>query len=214
MESRQLLVFSFLLACGSLGDALLRGMKPPGYWGAVIQTAEAAQAKSPLVPVKEPFSLFAEKANGFHSKRIQPAAEQPRWKFPEGPVDPERPVAPVNKPPAQVTAKPPTLSSSRVAVRCGESKVHVEVKQDLLGIGKLIHPDEITLGGCPPAGMDPSSRVLIFESELHGCGSTLEVSQDGLLYAFKLIYNPKMSVMSPIVRSQRTVVDVECLYTN
>ncbi|MED6252676.1 hypothetical protein ATANTOWER_015204 [Ataeniobius toweri] len=200
MESRQLFVFSFLLACVSLGDALLHGMRPPSYWGTVMQT------KSPVNPVKEPFSMFAKPVNGFHSKRILPAPDQPEWTFPEVPV------APVNKQPVQLKVMEP-VPSSRVAVRCGESKIHVEVKQDLLGIGKLIDPEEITLGGCPAAGIDHFSHVLIFESELHHCGSTLEVSQDGVIYAFKLLYHPKMWGMSPIIRSQRTEIVVECRYT-
>lgn len=167
MESRHFYVFSFLLAWSSQSDAFLRGMRPPNYWGAVKQSLEAMQAKSPVGPLKEPSSVF-KGTSGFHSKRIQPAGDQPQWKFPEGPV------TRVSKRPVQFKVQQPQPSNP-VAVRCGESKIHVEVSQDLLGIGKLIAPDEITLGGCPAAGVDHLSHVLIFESELHDCGSTLEV---------------------------------------
>ncbi|XP_015240493.1 PREDICTED: zona pellucida sperm-binding protein 3-like [Cyprinodon variegatus] len=207
MESRQLFVFSALLACVGLSDGFLLGMKPLSYWGAVMQTPEAVPAQSAADPVKEPFSLFARPADVFHSKWIQAAGHQNKWRFPEGPA------APVSKRPVELKVEQP-VPSSRVAVRCGESKIHVEVKQDLLGLGKLVDPEEITLGGCPAAGIDRLAHVLIFESELHDCGSTLEVSQDGLIYTFKLIYNPKIFARSPIIRSQRTEIDVECRYSN
>ena len=48
-------------------------------------------------------------------------------------------------------------------------------KKDLLGIGKPVHAADVTLGGCPATGEDAETQVLVFESELHGCGSQLLV---------------------------------------
>ena len=62
-----------------------------------------------------------------------------------------------------------------MAVRCGEDSVDVEVSQDLQGTGRLVRPEELTLGGCAATLADDSSQVLVFHSLLHGCNSTLIV---------------------------------------
>ncbi|XP_017277507.1 uncharacterized protein LOC108239356 [Kryptolebias marmoratus] len=206
MESRWFIVLSFVLAGVGLSGAHLRDVKPPGSWMAGLQTPETVREfKSAARPQKERSWLFAEPAGRFHSKWIQSADDKLRWKFPVEPVEPEI------RPPVQLKVQQPVVSN-KVAVKCGESRVQVEVSQDLLGVGKLAKPDEVTLGGCPPAEIDPLSHVLIFESELHACGSTLEVNEAGFVYAFKLIYDPRMLDSSPITRSQRTVIGVECHY--
>ncbi|XP_037553045.1 zona pellucida sperm-binding protein 3 [Nematolebias whitei] len=207
MESMQLIVLSFVLAGVGVSGGF-RGVRPPGYWMAGTQSPQAAkELKSAVGPQRHHSSLLAESAGRFHSKWIQSAYDKLKWKFPEDPVEP------VTRPPVQLKVPEPMVSN-RVAVKCGESKVQVEVSQDLLGIGKLVKPDEITLGGCPPAEIDHLSHVLIFESELHDCGSTLEVNEAGFVYAYKLIYDPMTLGISPITRSQRTVIGVECHYMN
>ncbi|XP_017292029.1 uncharacterized protein LOC108248062 [Kryptolebias marmoratus] len=208
MESRQFIVLSFVLAGVRLSGARLRGVRPSGYWMAGTQTPDIVKEfKSAVGPQKEHSSLFAELVGRFHSKWLQSADDKLRWKFPVEQVEPEI------RPPVQLNVQQPVVSN-RVAVKCGESKVQVEVSQDLLGIGKLVNPDEITLGGCPPVEIDDLSHVLIFESELHNCGSTLEVNEAGFVYVFKLIYDPRILGTSLITRSQRTVIGVECHYIN
>ncbi|KAJ8415518.1 hypothetical protein AAFF_G00424980 [Aldrovandia affinis] len=83
---------------------------------------------------------------------------------------------------------------------------------DLLGIGQLIQPSDITLGGCWPIGQDSSAEVLVFETELQGCGSTLTMTEDSLIYAFALIYEPKALGGTPIIRTNGAVVGIECRY--
>uniref|UniRef100_A0A8C8LQ06 Zona pellucida sperm-binding protein 3 n=1 Tax=Oncorhynchus tshawytscha TaxID=74940 RepID=A0A8C8LQ06_ONCTS len=75
--------------------------------------------------------------------------------------------------------------------------VRVKVKQDLLGIGRLIQPQRITLGGCPATEEDADAHVITFESELHGCGSELTA---------------KPLANTSIVKTSAAMVDIECHY--
>lgn len=147
-----------------------------------MRNPDVVGAKPAGEPERELSSLFAPGAGRFPSKLSQDEGEQLRWKFPEDPVDP------VKRPPIQFKVQEPVVSN-RVAVRCGESKIQVEVSQDMLGLGTLINPDEITLGGCPVTEVDDDARVLIFESELHNCGSTLEVGSLHSQYTSIHIYH-------------------------
>ncbi|CDQ76738.1 unnamed protein product [Oncorhynchus mykiss] len=79
---------------------------------------------------------------------------------------------------------PPQVATNSVVTWC---LVHVKVKQDLLGIGRLIQPQRITLGGCPATEEDTDAHVITFESELHGCGSELTMTEDVLIYTFTLV---------------------------
>ncbi|KAF6735970.1 Zona pellucida sperm-binding protein 3 [Oryzias melastigma] len=202
MAFLQLLGLVLVLAFCGVGDAQRRGMRPPP-WAGKMQNPEVAATRTRATSGKDHFPSLLD--DGLDPKRIRPAGEQLKWKFPEPPADP------VNRPPVQFKLQQPVVTN-RVAVKCGESKVQVEVSQDLLGIGALISPDEITLGGCPVTEVDDHSQVLIFESELHECGSTLMLEDKGFVYAFKLIYNPKSMARSPITRSQSTAIAVECHY--
>uniref|UniRef100_A0A8C9WRL5 Zona pellucida sperm-binding protein 3 n=1 Tax=Scleropages formosus TaxID=113540 RepID=A0A8C9WRL5_SCLFO len=133
------------------------------------------------------------------------------------PVHQGQPSVPVSlvQPVAQA---PPAVKSqflaapSGVKVGCREDSVVVEVQQDMLSNGQLIQPSEITLGGCAPVGQDPSRGVLLFVSELHGCGSTLVTMTDSLIYTFTLAYVPEGLDSTPIVRSHGAVIDIECHY--
>uniref|UniRef100_A0AAZ3QZJ4 Zona pellucida sperm-binding protein 3 n=1 Tax=Oncorhynchus tshawytscha TaxID=74940 RepID=A0AAZ3QZJ4_ONCTS len=99
-----------------------------------------------------------------------------------------------------------------VSAQCGESVVRVQVNQDLLGIGRLIQPERITLGGCAATEEDAEAHVITFESELHGCGSELTMTEDVLIYTFTLVYEPKPLANTSIVKTSAAMVDIECHY--
>lgn len=168
MGSRQLIVFGFVLACVRLSDTRFLSMRMPTYWGVEVQKPAEVEAKPGAEPERKHSRESAQQAGSLLVKQIQPAAEPFTWKFPEDPVDP------VNKPPVKFELRQPSMTN-RVAVRCGENQIQVEVSQDLLGIGKLIKPEEITLGGCSATEIDSFAHVLVFECELQSCGSTLLV---------------------------------------
>nr|XP_046246134.1 zona pellucida sperm-binding protein 3-like isoform X2 [Scatophagus argus] len=205
MGYRQLIVFGFVFACVSLSDARFVGMRVPTYWGVEVQKPAEVEAEPAAVPERGHSRESAQKAARLQAKQIQAATEPLSWKFPEDPVDT------VIKTPVKFELRQPA-TTNRVAVRCGESRIQVEVNQDLLGLGKLIKPEEITLGGCSTTEIDSLTHVMIFESELHRCGSTLVLTESAFIYAFTLVYNPKVSGRSPIIRSQSVVIGVECHY--
>uniref|UniRef100_A0A4W5RL01 Zona pellucida sperm-binding protein 3 n=1 Tax=Hucho hucho TaxID=62062 RepID=A0A4W5RL01_9TELE len=156
----------------------------PVQWPARVQTP--TQAQNPFLQSKQTFN------------------EPLTWRFPEDPVkevqlaiDEQRPLP---------------VPANSVAVQCGVNAARVEVKRDLLGIGQLIHPADLTLGGCVVTGEDASAQVLFFDTELHGCGSTLTMTEDSLVYVFTLRYTPTPLGSSPIVRTREVVVWVECHY--
>ncbi|CAB1326647.1 unnamed protein product [Coregonus sp. 'balchen'] len=105
---------------------------------------------------------------------------------------------------------PQQVVANRVVVRCGESVVRVEVKQDLLG--RLIQPERITLGGCAATEEDVEAHVLTFESALDGCGSELTMTEDVLIYTFTLVHEPKPLANTSIVKTSAAMVDIECHY--
>uniref|UniRef100_A0A4W6FFD3 Zona pellucida sperm-binding protein 3 n=2 Tax=Lates calcarifer TaxID=8187 RepID=A0A4W6FFD3_LATCA len=146
--------------------------------------------------VQEPAAVQQEKQS-FH----EPLA----WKFPEPPAVEKPPLPP------DFELKTPTPANSISAV-CGENSVRVEAKKDLLGIGKPVQAEDVTLGGCPVTREDPDNQVLVFESELHGCGSQLLMSEDSLVYVFTLIYSPTPLGGSPIIRTREVSVNIQCHY--
>ncbi|XP_068585827.1 zona pellucida sperm-binding protein 3-like [Cebidichthys violaceus] len=196
MGSRQLVVFGVVLACISFSDAKALSVSQQNYWG--VDGPAAA-------PEREPSRESTQQVNVLQAQRIQPAVNPLSWTFPEDPVDSVK-ETPVN----YVVRQPAT--ANRVAVRCGESRIQVEVSQDLLGLGKLINPGDITLGGCAATEIDDVSHVLAFEYELHRCGSRRVLMENILIYAFTLIYNPDVSGRGSITRSQGAVIGVECHY--
>ncbi|KAJ8380475.1 hypothetical protein SKAU_G00012530 [Synaphobranchus kaupii] len=111
-----------------------------------------------------------------------------------------------------IAVEPPTPNPNAVKVHCGESSVQLEVDMDLLGIGHLIQPSDITLGGCRPVGQDGSTPALQFETELHGCGSVLAMTEDTLVYTFTLHYQPTALGSTPIIRTSSAVVGIQCHY--
>uniref|UniRef100_A0A3B5BAC1 Zona pellucida sperm-binding protein 3 n=1 Tax=Stegastes partitus TaxID=144197 RepID=A0A3B5BAC1_9TELE len=150
-------------------------------------------------------------APAFHSsmsatpvqQETQSFREPLSWRFPDPPAE-EEPRFPPN-----FELKPPVTPDSVIAV-CGESSVRVEVKRDLLGIGKSVQAAEVTLGGCGATRED--QEVLVFESELHSCGSQLLISEDSFVYSFTLFYTPSPLGDSPIIRTLDFSVTIQCHY--
>lgn len=91
-----------------------------------------------------------------------------KWTYPEDPK--ENPTPAIN-----FELRHP-VPATTVAVQCRERNAYVEVKKDMFGIGQFINPADLTLGTCGAIGEDTAAQVLIFESELHECGSTSVVS--------------------------------------
>lgn len=91
-----------------------------------------------------------------------------KWTYPEDPK--ESPTPAIN-----FELRHP-VPATTVAVQCRERDAHVEVKKDLFGNGQFINPAALTLGNCGAIGEDTAAQVLIFEAELHECGSTSMVS--------------------------------------
>ncbi|XP_022057831.2 zona pellucida sperm-binding protein 3-like [Acanthochromis polyacanthus] len=126
------------------------------------------------------------------------------WTYPEDPK-PE----PIPEVPFELRYPVPAAT---VAVECRESEAHVEVKKDFFGIGQLINPADLTLGNCGPVAEDNIAKVLIYQSALHDCQSTLMTTEDSLVYTFTLNYNPQPVGTSPVVRTSKAAVIVECHY--
>lgn len=146
------------------------------------------------------------------SARLQPSQtketfEQPlSWRFPDDPV--EEIMLPVNF--EERPERP--LPFNSVTVQCRESTLRVEAKRDLFGFGQLIQTKDLNLGGCMATGEDANSQVVIFESELHECGSVVTVVGDTLLYEFVLYHKPTALGNSQIVRTEEVAISVECRY--
>lgn len=88
----------------------------------------------------------------------------------------------------------------------------MEVKKDFFGIGQFINPADLTMGGCGAVAEDAAAQVLIFEAELHTCGSTLVTTDEFLIYTFVMNYNPRPLGSSDVVRTSSAAVIVECHY--
>ncbi|XP_053741229.1 zona pellucida sperm-binding protein 3-like [Synchiropus splendidus] len=126
------------------------------------------------------------------------------WTYPEDPKPEPQPEVPFE-------LRHP-VPAATVAVECRESVAHVEVKKDMFGINQFINPADLTLGNCPVVAEDSSAHVLIYESELHNCQSVLTMTEESLIYSFTLNYNPMPIGDSPVVRTSKAAVIVECHY--
>ncbi|XP_034443767.1 zona pellucida sperm-binding protein 3-like [Hippoglossus hippoglossus] len=139
-------------------------------------------------------------------KQEQQSFHEPlTWRFPDPPAEEE------SQYPPDFELKTPTAVNS-ISATCGAESVWVEVKKDLMGIGKPVLTADVSLGGCPATGEDPNTQVLVFESELHGCGSQLLMSEDSFIYVFTLIYTPSPLGDTPIVRTRDVSVNIQCHY--
>ncbi|XP_037538426.1 zona pellucida sperm-binding protein 3 [Nematolebias whitei] len=162
---------------------------------------------------------WKQKVVQLNEQRAKPPGQQPKaipqekevfreplsWRYPDPPAE-EKP-----RFPPSFELKTPAPAQS-VSASCGDNSVRVEAKKDLLGIGKPVLAADVTLGGCPATGEDPVAQVLIFESELHGCGSQLLMSEETFSYVFTLLYTPSPLGNIPIVRGREVSISIECHY--
>uniref|UniRef100_A0A3B3DTB1 Zona pellucida sperm-binding protein 3 n=2 Tax=Oryzias melastigma TaxID=30732 RepID=A0A3B3DTB1_ORYME len=148
------------------------------------------------------YQLEASQPQAFHQEK-QIFSEPLTWRYPNPPAE-EEPHFPPN-----FELRVPTPAES-VSVLCGENTVRVEAKKDLMGIGKPVLASDVTLGGCAATGEDSEAQVLIFESELHGCGSRLQMFEDTFIYSFTLFYTP--SPLGSIVRGRDLSINIQCHY--
>ncbi|XP_062374694.1 uncharacterized protein LOC134062627 [Sardina pilchardus] len=112
--------------------------------------------------------------------------------------------------PPRIVKEPEAPQS--VIVHCGESLLHLQVKRDFFGTGQLISPSNITLGGCAPTGLNSSSDMLLFETELHKCGSRVQMTDNLLVYKFTLSYTAVSTENPLILRTRDAVVNISCQY--
>ncbi|KAM9318619.1 zona pellucida sperm-binding protein 3-like [Pholidichthys leucotaenia] len=197
MEARPVTVVVFVLACVGFSAARV----PTNRWTEVQKPAvRGAESAAVAEPESEHSRQSAHRAVVLQST-VKPFS----WKFPEEPVNL------VTRPVAKHGLQQPTATNP-VGIRCGESKIHVEVSQGLLGQGILVKPEEVTLGGCSATVVDDLTHVLSFEYDLHDCNSTLVFTKSTMVYAFTVAYNPREPGTSPITRKQSNVIRVECHY--
>ncbi|KAM4602176.1 zona pellucida sperm-binding protein 3-like [Polymixia lowei] len=102
------------------------------------------------------------------------------------------------------------VPTDSVAVRCGEGEVTVEVKQNFLGNGQLITPSDLTVGGC--AALDTTDHILLFQTALQDCGSSMTLTEEALIYAFSLIYAPTPIHNTFVIKTNPAEVVIECHY--
>ncbi|KAF3706305.1 Zona pellucida sperm-binding protein 3 [Channa argus] len=102
------------------------------------------------------------------------------------------------------------VSADSVVVHCGEGEVTMQVKQNFLGNGQFIHPGDLTLGGC--TALHVADNILQFQAELHGCGSTMSMTEDVLIYTFSLMYFPRPIGNTFILKTNPAEVLIECHY--
>lgn len=100
-------------------------------------------------------------------QQLQTFEKELTWRYPDDPQ-------PEPKPNVPFEMRYP-VPAATVAVECREAIAHVEVKKDMFGIGQPINPNDLTLGNCAPVAEDNAAEVLIYEAELHQCGSQLMV---------------------------------------
>uniref|UniRef100_A0A669CAY8 Zona pellucida sperm-binding protein 3 n=1 Tax=Oreochromis niloticus TaxID=8128 RepID=A0A669CAY8_ORENI len=141
-----------------------------------------------LAAAQESNEILHPAASKFGNHRANQQEEPPfleplSWRFPEEPTKDE----PHFPPNFELRT---TVAPDSIKVICGDNSIRVEAKRDLLGIGVLVQTADVTLGGCAATEEDPKAQILIFESELHGCGSQLLMSEEAFIYVFTLLYTP------------------------
>ncbi|XP_054479995.1 zona pellucida sperm-binding protein 3-like [Anoplopoma fimbria] len=139
----------------------------------------------------------------------QPNVQSVLLKLVQGP-DLNPPVKPESKVQTLMLEQRVPVPADSVAARCGEGEVTVEVKQNFLGNGQLIRPSDLTLGGC--AALDTARHILRFQTELPGCGSTVRMTEETLIYSFSLMYSPTPIGNTFIFKTNPAEVVIECHY--
>lgn len=117
------------------------------------------------MPGQTPVKTNQEEVN-LQSKQV--FSKPLQWQFPPIPELPDEPGV-------EVDLRTPIPPDS-LRIQCEEKQVLVEVDLDFFKSGQLINPADITLGGCGVVGEDPNTKKILFQSELHTCGSVLTVS--------------------------------------
>ncbi|XP_028654304.2 zona pellucida sperm-binding protein 3-like [Erpetoichthys calabaricus] len=107
-------------------------------------------------------------------------------------------------------------SFGSVSVNCGESDMVISINRDFFSNGHFVSQSDLLLGP-PPASIsctpitnisNPSEFILVVA--LEACGSSVMMTNDSLVYANQLVYNPPGDGV--IVRSNGAVVPIECHY--
>lgn len=62
------------------------------------------------------------------------------------------------------------------------------------GNGQLIRPSDLTLGGCE--AFDTVDQIVLFQAELHGCGSSVLVC-DSLLFPSASLWALTLTSLTP-----------------
>ncbi|XP_071320683.1 zona pellucida sperm-binding protein 3-like [Trachinotus anak] len=172
----------------------------------------AVSKQSPAQPLAEQTQTFQNhersEARKLTSEQLEPRETALAQELLKGP-NLHPPVKQESKVRVKIEQRVPVPADS-VAVRCGEGGVTVEVKQNFLGNGQLIRPSDLTLGGC--AALDAADHILHFQTELQGCGSTMTMTQDALIYSFSLMYSPTPIGNTFILRTGQAEVVIECHY--
>lgn len=91
------------------------------------------------------------------------------WQYPEDPKSEPKPEVPFE-------LRHP-IAAATVAVTCREKDARVEVMKDMFMTGQWVSAADLLLGNCGAVAEDNQNHVLIFEADLHDCGSTLRVCQ-------------------------------------
>lgn len=164
-----------------------------------FQLRKPAGKQKPPQPVEEEAPPILPRAEGKQAEAELPV---------QGP-DPSLPVKKESKGLVRFEQRMPVPAES-VSARCGEGKVTVAVQQNFLGNGQLIRPSDLTLGGCE--AVDAVEHVLLFQTELQNCGSTVTMTEEALIYAFSLIYTPTPIGNTFILKTNPAEVTVQCQY--
>ncbi|KTG41928.1 hypothetical protein cypCar_00037758, partial [Cyprinus carpio] len=203
-----LVVFDLKTGFGSLRSS--QSPKSKKYQSYPASRVPAVSSQGLTLQKASPFQSldsrrFAQEPLGVQEKQVLRGPVKPLdWRFPIVPEVPREMAVDFH------LRQPVTPSS--VAIQCGETRIHVEVQQDLFSNGQLIQPSGLTLGGCPVVGLVPGSKVLYFENELQDCNSVLMMTKDELVYTFALTYTPEAFAGTPITRTDGAVIGVQCHY--
>uniref|UniRef100_A0A8C4X9R9 Zona pellucida sperm-binding protein 3 n=1 Tax=Erpetoichthys calabaricus TaxID=27687 RepID=A0A8C4X9R9_ERPCA len=101
-------------------------------------------------------------------------------------------------------------SPETVSAQCTEWDVIVTINPDLLGIQHPVQASDLSVGGCGVTSQTPTAFVI--EAPLQGCGSTVMMLTDEMVYTFTLDYIPSPIPGIPIIRTNPAVVQIECHY--
>ncbi|XP_043942091.1 zona pellucida sperm-binding protein 3-like [Protopterus annectens] len=102
------------------------------------------------------------------------------------------------------------LSLRSVIVLCNEADLIIIVNKDLFGTGQWVKESDLALGsvGCPPTYKN--ATTVVFQYGLHECGSSVEMTEDALVYNTDLYYSPSSNLV--IIRTNEAVVPIQCYY--